>query len=141
MRTMTRRGFTLIELMLVIMIIATLAALVVPKFTGRAEQAKVTAAQSDIQVNIPTALDLYELDNGFYPSTEQGLAALRDQPSTAPVPAKWSGPYLKRKPLDPWGNAYHYQSPGSHNPNSYDLFSYGKDGAEGGKDDVTNWDE
>jgi general secretion pathway protein G len=127
--------------MLVIMIIATLAALVVPKFTGRAEQAKVTAAQSDIQVNIPTALDLYELDNGFYPSTEQGLAALREQPSTAPVPAKWSGPYLKRKPLDPWGNAYHYQSPGSHNPNSYDLFSYGKDGAEGGKDDITNWDE
>ncbi len=141
MRSMTRRGFTLIELMLVIMIIATLAALVVPKFTGRAEQAKVTAAQSDIQVNIPTALDLYELDNGFYPSTEQGLAALREQPSTAPVPAKWSGPYLKRKPLDPWGNAYHYQSPGSHNPNSYDLFSYGKDGAEGGKDDITNWDE
>ncbi len=141
MRSMTRRGFTLIELMLVIMIIATLAALVVPKFTGRAEQAKVTAAQSDIQVNIPTPLDLYELDNGFYPSTEQGLAALREQPSTAPVPAKWSGPYLKRKPLDPWGNAYHYQSPGSHNPNSYDLFSYGKDGAEGGKDDITNWDE
>jgi general secretion pathway protein G len=141
MRFMNRRGFTLIELMLVIMIIATLAALVVPKFTGRAEQAKITAAQADIQVNIPTALDLYELDNGFYPSTEQGLAALRDQPSTAPVPAKWSGPYLKRKPLDPWGNAYRYQSPGLHNPNSYDLFSYGKDGVEGGKDDITNWDE
>ncbi len=134
-------GFTLIELMLVVMIIATLAALVVPKFTGRAEQAKSAAARSDINVNIPTALDLYELDNGFYPSTEQGLAALREQPATSPVPAKWNGPYLKRKPLDPWGNPYHYESPGTHNRDSYDLYSLGKDSAEGGKDDVNNWEE
>jgi general secretion pathway protein G len=133
------KAFTLIELMLVVMIIATLSALVVPKFTGRAEQAKVAAAKTDIMVNIPTALDLYELDNGFYPSTEQGLEALRTQPATSPVPPKWAGPYIKKKPLDPWGNPYHYSSPGTHNPNGYDLSSYGKDGAEGGKDDVTNW--
>lgn len=136
-----RRAFTLIELMLVVMIIATLAALVVPKFTGRAEQAKVTAAKTDISANIPTALDLYELDNGFYPTTEQGLAALRAAPTTSPVPAKWNGPYLKRKPVDPWANPYHYDSPGTHNTNGYDLYSYGKDGAEGGKDDVNNWEE
>jgi general secretion pathway protein G len=135
------KAFTLIELMLVVMIIATLAALVVPKFTGRAEQAKVTAAKTDISANVPTALDLYELDNGFYPSTEQGLAALRTAPTTSPAPAKWNGPYLKRKPVDPWGNPYHYDSPGVHNPNGYDLYSYGKDGAEGGKDDVNNWEE
>jgi len=135
------KAFTLIELMLVVMIIATLAALVIPKFTGRAEQAKVTAARTDITANMPTALDLYELDNGFFPTTEQGLAALRAAPSTSPVPAKWNGPYLKRKPVDPWGNPYHYDSPGTHNVNGYDLYSYGKDGAEGGKDDITNWEE
>jgi general secretion pathway protein G len=136
-----KKAFTLIELMLVVMIIATLAALVVPKFTGRAEQAKAAAAKADIMVNIPTALDLYELDNGFYPSTEQGLDALRSQPSTSPVPPKWNGPYIKKKPLDPWGNAYHYASPGTHNSNSYDLYSFGKDNAEGGKDDINNWEE
>ena len=136
-----QKAFTLIELMLVVMIIATLAALVVPKFTGRAEQAKAAAARTDIMVNIPTALDLYELDNGFYPSTEQGLEALRVQPSTSPVPAKWSGPYIKKKPLDPWGALYHYSAPGTHNPNSYDLYSFGKDGAEGGKDDINNWED
>ena len=135
-----RKGFTLIELMLVVMIIATLAALVVPKFTGRADQAKTAAARVDIDTNIPTALDLYELDNGFYPSTEQGLAALRSAPSTAPIPQKWNGPYLKRKSLDPWGNPYHYQQPGTHNPAGYDLYSFGKDGAEGGTDDIVNWE-
>ena len=136
-----KKAFTLIELMLVVMIIATLAALVIPKFTGRAEQAKVAAAKSDIMVNIPTALDLYELDNGFYPTTEQGLDALRIPPTTSPVPSKWNGPYIKKKSTDPWGNPYHYASPGTHNYNSYDLYSYGKDSAEGGKDDITNWDE
>ncbi|MCX7926578.1 MAG: type II secretion system major pseudopilin GspG [Candidatus Omnitrophica bacterium] len=134
-------GFTLIELMLVVMIIATLAALVVPKFTGRAEQAKVAAARADIMVNIPTALDLYELDNGFYPTTEQGLEALLAPPVSAPVPPKWRGPYIKKKPVDPWGNPYHYEFPGRHNRNGYDLYSFGKDGVEGGKDDITNWEE
>ncbi len=134
-------GFTLIELMLVVMIIATLAALVVPKFTGRAEQAKVAAAKTDIIVNIPTALDLYDLDNGFYPTTEQGLDALRVSPSISPAPPKWTGPYIKKKPVDPWGNPYIYSYPGTHNRNSYDLYSFGKDGAEGGKDDINNWED
>lgn len=135
------KGFTLIELMLVVIIIATLAALVVPKFTGRAEQAKAAAGRSDIMVNIPTALDLYELDNGYFPTTEQGLAALREAPTTSPLPRKWNGPYIKRKPVDPWGNPYHYESPGTHNANGYDLYSFGKDGAEGGNDDINSWDE
>jgi general secretion pathway protein G len=136
-----KKAFTLIELMLVVMIIATLAALVVPKFTGRADQAKSAAARTDVTVNIPTALDLYELDNGFYPTSEQGLEALRNPPTTSPVPPKWNGPYIKKKPIDPWANPYHYVSPGIHNSNSYDLYSFGKDGVEGGKDDVTNWDD
>lgn len=134
------RGFTLIELMLVVMIIATLAALVMPKFSGRAQQAMTAAARADIMVNIPTALELYELDNGMYPATEQGLAALRQRPSSAPLPRKWSGPYLKRAPADPWGNPYRYQYPGIHNTETFDLYSYGPDGNEGGNDDVTNWD-
>lgn len=141
MQNKNRNGFTLIELMLVVIIIATLAALVIPKFTGRAEQAMAAAARADIMVNIPTALDLYELDNGFYPTTEQGLAALRIQPTTSPLPAKWNGPYIRRKPIDPWGNPYHYESPGIHNPTGYDLYSFGKDGVEGGKDDINNWEE
>lgn len=140
MHTM-KRAFTLIELMLVVMIIATLAALVMPKFTGRAEQAKIAAAKVDVLVNIPTALDLYELDNGFYPSTEQGLNALRVAPTTSPVPRKWEGPYIKKKPIDPWGNTYHYECPGTHNLKTYDVYSYGKDGTEGGKDDIVNWEE
>jgi len=126
--------------MLVVMIIATLAALVMPKFSGRAQQAMATAARADILVNIPTALELYELDNGFYPTTEQGLAALRQRPATAPAPRRWNGPYLKKNFIDPWGNPYRYQFPGIHNPESFDLYSYGPDGVEGGNDDVTNWE-
>ena len=89
--------------------------------------------------NIPTALDLYELDNGTYPTTEQGLRALRVEPSSSPRPRKWSGPYLKREPLDPWKNPYQYQNPGSQNSDGYDLYSFGPDGQESGDDDITNW--
>jgi general secretion pathway protein G len=138
---MKKKAFTLLELMVVILIIGTLAALVIPRFVGRAEQAKVTRAKVDINLNIATALDLYELDNGFYPTTEQGLSALLTKPTTSPVPSDWRGPYLKRKPIDPWGNPYIYIYPGNHNPDSYDLYSYGKDGVEGGGDDITNWEE
>lgn len=135
------KGFTLVELMLVVIIISVLAALVVPRLSGRAEQARVAAAQADISSNIPLALDLYEMDNGFYPTSEQGLQALLNKPSTSPAPLNWNGPYLKKKPLDPWGSNYVYLSPGTHNPDSYDLYSYGKDRAEGGGDDVTDWEE
>jgi general secretion pathway protein G len=131
----SRRGFTLIELLLVMVILAILAAIVVPKFTNRSEDAKKARAQTDIS-NMETALDAYEVDNGRYPSSDEGLNALVNQPGTA---TNWKGPYLKRLNNDAWGNAYVYRFPGQHNTNSYDLFSMGKDGQEGGGDDIDNW--
>lgn len=135
-----RRGFTLIELLLVMVILAVLAALVLPKFTGRTEDANKTAAQTQISSLFSTALDLYEADNGHFPSTAQGLQALRTQPSSAPEPKHWKGPYLKSDiPNDPWGNEYIYRSPGQKNPTGYDILSGGPDGREGTEDDITNW--
>ncbi|MFH2139092.1 MAG: type II secretion system major pseudopilin GspG [Candidatus Omnitrophota bacterium] len=139
--TRTEAGFTLIELMLVVIIIGTLAAIVIPRFTGRAEQARNTAAKADLLSNIPLALDLYELDNGSFPTTEQGLASLVQKPNISPLPKNWNGPYLKKKPVDPWGQQYVYVSPGVHNKDDYDLHSLGKDGVAGGGDDLTNWEE
>lgn len=139
--TMDKRlAFTLIELMIVVIIIAALAAMVVPRLSGRSEQAKATIAEADIAANIGTALKLYELDNGSFPTTEQGLNALISKPSSNPVPKNWKGPYLEKKPLDPWKNPYQYKSPGVHNTMTYDLYSLGKDGAEGTDDDVKNWE-
>jgi len=135
-----RTGFTLIELMLVVIIIGVLAAMVVPRLAGRSEQAREAAARADIEASIATALDLYELDNGQYPTTEQGLGALRAKPSSAPIPENWRGPYLKKEPKDPWGKPYYYKFPGEHNIGGYDLASWGKDGAEGGGDDIVNWE-
>lgn len=129
-------GFTLVELMLVVIIIGILVAMVMPRLAGRAEQAKTEAAKADIEANISTALDLYEVDNGSYPTTEEGLNSLRTKPASA---VNWRGPYIKKEPLDPWGNLYVYRSPGSHNTD-YDLFSCGKDRAEGGSDDIVNWE-
>lgn len=134
-----KSGFTLIELMIVVVILAVLAAAVIPRLTGRTQQARISTAQMDITGNISVALDLYELDNGRYPSTDQGLEALLSKPSSSPVPSNWNGPYLKRKPLDPWKNAYKYVCPGTHS-NDYDLCSLGPDGTEGSEDDVTNWE-
>lgn len=131
------RGFTLIELMLVIIIIGVLVAMVAPRLAGKSQQGKLAAAQADINAHLSTALDLFEVDNGRYPTTEEGLAALRTAPSAAP---RWKGPYLKRPvPPDPWRKPYVYRSPGQHNREDYDLFSYGPDGVEGGQDDITNW--
>lgn len=137
------RGFTLIELMLVVIILGILVAMVVPRLAGRTEQARRAAAQADIESNIAVALDMYELDNGLYPTTEQGLSALISEPASSPVPPNWNGPYLKKRkiPLDPWGRSYVYVCPGVHNQEDYDLYSYGPDGVEGGGDDVINWEE
>lgn len=135
----TIRGFTLIELMIVVIIIAALAAMVVPRLGSRSEQAKVAVAEADIGSNIGLALKLYKLDNGRYPTTSQGLKALLSKSTSSPVPSNWNGPYLERDPLDPWKNTYQYKCPGSHNADSYDLYSLGTDGVEGNEDDVTNW--
>lgn len=128
-----RRGFTLVELMLVVIIIGILVAMVAPRLAGRSEQAKAAAAKADIEANIASALDLYEIDNGIYPEKLEDLLV---KPANAP---NWRGPYLKKKPVDPWGNPYVYKYPGTHG--DYDLMSYGRSGVEGGTDAVTNWDE
>ena len=137
----SKRGFTMIEILLVVIIIATLAAMAIPRFMGRSDQARIAAAKADITVNIPTALKLYELDNGFFPTTEQGLPGLMKRPSSSPVPNNWNGPYLEKMPVDPWGRPYQYASPGTHRPHDYDLFSVGKDPKQDKtKDDITNWE-
>ncbi|MDO8580573.1 MAG: type II secretion system major pseudopilin GspG [Candidatus Omnitrophota bacterium] len=140
MRQFNARAFTLIEIILVMTIIGIIAALVIPNVAGRGQEARVSAASVDVESNIPAALDLYELDNGQYPTTEQGLAALLQAPTTSPVPGHWNGPYLKKKkvPVDPWGQPYGYTSPGIHNTEEFDLFSYGLDGVES-SDDIVNW--
>ena len=130
-------GFTLIELTLVVIILSILVALVAPRFVGRAKQARIVAVRVQIE-HFGVALDSYELDNGEFPTTEQGLNALRVKPSDA---SNWNGPYLKKAiPKDPWENPYVYVSPGVHNTD-YDLYSYGHDGTEETEDDIKNWEE
>jgi len=133
-----RRGFTLIEVMLVVVIIAALSAMVIPRLVGRSEQAKISVARSDIESNIPMALKLFELDNGFFPTTGQGLAALRVKPAESPTAKNWNGPYLEKEPLDPWGNLYVYVCPGKHR-SDFDLSSQGKDTTTD-TDDIKNWE-
>ena len=128
-----RRAFTLVELMLVVTIIGILAALVIPRIAGRSEQARLTAAQADINGGIKTALDAFEVDNGFYPKSLQDLL---QQPGNA---KNWHGPYLEKLPVDPWNNPYIYVYPGRHNPSGYDLYSAGADGKAGNEDDIGNW--
>ncbi len=133
----TRRkneGFTLIELMVVLVILGLLAAIVMPRFFGQGEKAKITAARVQMKV-IEDALHQYEIENGGYPTTEQGLDALVKKPSVGTVPPRWrEGGYLEKTtvPKDPWGNPYVYTSPGA-NGTDYDLYSYGADGAPGGE--------
>lgn len=135
-------GFTLIELLVVIIVLGMLAALVGPRILGRVSEAKSATAKTQIEL-LGAALDNYKLDNGSYPTSDQGLAALDAKPTHDPVPLEWRGPYLKRGvPADPWGRAYLYKSPGDHNRTGFDLWTLGRDGKEGGADedaDVTNW--
>jgi general secretion pathway protein G len=130
------KGFTLIELLLVLVILTALAAVVVPKFVGRGEQAKKAAAQSDIAA-LGVALGAFEVDNGRYPTTSEGLGAL----STAPGGlTNWKGPYIERPVVnDPWGNPYVYECPGTHNTNGYDIHSFGPSGQDGAEDNIDNW--
>ncbi len=124
-------GFTLIELMVVVLIIGVLAALIVPNVVGRADDAKVAAAKQDV-ASLMQALKLYRLDNGRFPSGEQGLAALTTKPTVEPIPPNWkTGGYIERLPKDPWGNTYHYANPGVHA--EVDVMSYGSDGKPGGE--------
>jgi len=128
-----RRGFTLVEMLLVLVILAVLAAIVIPKMSGRSQQAKVTAASTQIN-GFETALDMFEADTGFYPKS---LDALVNEPSGT---QNWKGPYLKQGiPLDPWGNPYLYSYPGKNNARGYDLQAVGPDGRPGGDDDIMNW--
>lgn len=136
-----QKGFTLIEIMVVVVILGILAALVVPQVMNRPDQAKVTVAKGDIKA-IGAALDMYKLDNFAYPSTQQGLQALVEKPSGSPQPKNWNRDgYLKRVPKDPWGNDYQYLSPGTQG--QFDLYSLGADGKQGGTDlnaDIGSWD-
>ena len=128
----TRRGFTLIEMLVVIVVIAILAGLVGPMVFQNVGDAKVSAAKAQLEL-FGLALDQYRLDNDYYPSTAQGLEALRTQPSGDPAARNWRGPYLKKPvPLDPWGRPYLYKSPGDSSKTGYDLLTYGRDGKVGG---------
>ncbi|HUQ77149.1 MAG TPA: type II secretion system major pseudopilin GspG [Burkholderiales bacterium] len=131
-------GFTLVEIMVVVVILGILAVLIVPRVVGRSEEARAAAAKHDISA-VMQSLKLYRLDNGRYPSNEQGLQALVTKPQATPVPSNWR-PYLDKLPRDPWGNPYQYLNPGVHG--EIDVFSFGADGQPGGTaldSDIGSW--
>ena len=130
-----RAGLTLIELIVVLIVIGLLAGLVAPQILGRVSEARTTTARAQIEL-LGVALENYRLDNGVYPSTAQGLAALRVKPAGSPAPLNWRGPYVRKTiPPDPWGRMYIYTSPGTVDRQGFDLASLGRDGKAGGKDE------
>ena len=131
-----QRGFTLIELMVVVVILSILAAVVIPKVMDRPEQARISAAKTNIRA-ITSALDLYKLDNYHYPTTDQGLEALAERPERDPQPPNWNR-YMNKIPVDPWGNRFYYLQPGKRG--DIDVFSSGPNGRQGDKDDIGSWD-
>ncbi len=139
-RNKVRKAFTLMELLLVVIIIGVLAAIMLPSFSGRSEEARITRARTEIESTLGLALDMFESDIGSYPSTQQGLDALIRQPEGAD---NWRGPYIKKSNRfeDPWRNEYNYQFPGQRNTFGYDLISPGPDGQLGTEDDISNFDE
>ena len=137
------KGFTLLEILAVLALLAFILTMVAPNIVNNLQKGQISAAKSQINAT-KSVLNSYYIDNSTYPTTEQGLKALIEKPTTPPIPENWSGPYLQdnKLPLDPWGKELKFISPGSHNPQSYDLFSLGKDNAEGGTGanaDLGNW--
>jgi len=129
------QGFTLIEMLMVVVIIGILAAIVVPNLVGTTDKARVAAAKGELSV-FKSSLARFEIDNGFFPQGHSGLQALVQRP---PGAKNWSGPYMEKIPKDPWGNDYIYVCPGKHNPEGYDIICVGRDGAAGTDDDITSW--
>ena len=134
------RGFTLIELMVVVVILGLLASIIVPNVIGRTDDAKIIKVKQDVTA-LENAMEMYRLDNGFYPTTDQGLTALVEKPAMEPAPESWrQGGYIKTLRPDPWKRPYQYLNPGTHK--EIDIFSYGKDGKPGGEGldaDIGNW--
>jgi general secretion pathway protein G len=134
-----RRGFTLMEVLLVLVILAVLGSLAALSYDAIRRRADINAAKSQIGL-FKTPLQMYQMAVGAFPTTTQGLEALRTSPGDLPDPAKWDGPYLDSPvPLAPWGRAYQYLSPGTHNADGYDVWSFGPDGISGTEDDIGNW--
>jgi general secretion pathway protein G len=135
------KGFTLLELLLVVLIISILAAMIVPRLLPQSEEAKIKVARAEVLANVPAALDLFMLNVGRYPTTDEGLEALWTRPASV-SDSKWNGPYVKRKSFkDPWGNPFIYRYPPQAGGLDYDLISAGPDGEENTEDDITNWEE
>lgn len=130
-------GFTLVEMLVVVVILSVLAGIILPRFTGRTKDAKKAAAKIDITEGLSKALELYEIDNDSFPASEFGLILLLENKNNLP---SWKGPYIKNNSInDPWGTSYYYLSPGVHDKQDYDLWSAGPDGVSGNEDDIVSW--